>query len=82
MTRDGRRGGWWRGGGGWRADEIDHGGHFVQLFGADVGAVREPEINLVQNGEISDWGHQLSEQTSLFPSVPQELNRSVLSPSP
>jgi len=40
---DGRRGG---GGGGGRGDEIDHPRHLIEFFGADIRAVREPEINL------------------------------------
>ena len=28
------------------ADKREHGGHFVEFFGADVGAVREAEVDL------------------------------------
>ena len=44
MRLRGGRGGY--GGGVLRRDEVDHVGHFVEFFRADVGAVGEAEVNL------------------------------------
>lgn len=56
---DGREGGW----GG--VYEVDHLGHFVEFFGADVGAVGEAKINLSQ-----DSHQHIAPSTLILPSSP------------